>query len=76
MTFFYYRRLWPPQAENAMLHRRKEQTTKKQLGRDASMFNTQTLTQDPLIAGLASGKSVRITPAAKPVYDELYRLAQ
>lgn len=40
------------------------------------MLNTTHIKELPLIAGSASGKPVRITPAAKPIYDELFRLAQ
>jgi hypothetical protein len=40
------------------------------------MFSNTAPTQDLIIAGQHSGKPVKITPAAKPVYDNLVKLAR
>lgn len=40
------------------------------------MLDTSNIAREPLIAGSNSGKPVRITPQAKPVYDELVKLAR
>ena len=40
------------------------------------MFSNSTPNQDVVIAGQHSGKPVKITPAAKPVYDKLVELAR
>lgn len=40
------------------------------------MLDTSNITREPIIAGSKSGKPVRITPSAKPVYDELLKLAR
>jgi len=40
------------------------------------MFSNSAPTQDVVIAGQHAGKPVRITPNAKPVYDQLVKLAR